>query len=93
MVKLDWFATCFDSDRSLESWYHEISQDPMGPSGRRARWHQKLSRFKLEVVYKDNTVADALSRWAYPTSQSVGDVSWHGSAQDQEEMEFIISQE
>ena len=60
--------------KSLESWYHEISQDPMGPSGRRARWHQKLSRFKLEVVYikgKDNTVADALSRWAYPASQSV----------------------
>ena len=82
--------------KSLESWYHEISQDPMGPSGRRARWHQKLSRFKLEVVDikgKDNTVADALSRWVYPVSQSFNNVSWHGSAQDQGEMEFIISQE
>ena len=82
--------------KSLDSWYHEISQDPMGPSGRRARWHQKLSRFKLEVVYikgKDNTVADALSRWAYPASQYVTDVSWHGSANDHEEMQLILAQE
>ena len=31
--------------KTLQSWTHEILQDPMGPSGRRARWHLKLSRF------------------------------------------------
>ena len=57
--------------KTLQSWTHEILQDPMGPSGRRARWHQKLSQFRLSVQYikgKDNVVADALSRWAYPAS-------------------------
>ena len=38
-------------------------------------------------------MADALSRWAYPASQYVTDVSWHGSANDHEEMQFILAQE
>ena len=68
----------------------------MGPSGRRARWHQKLSQFRLSVQYikgKDNVVADALSRWAYPASQAGGDVSMHGTLQDAEEMEEILAEE
>ena len=63
--------------RTLEAWANEIMEDPMGPSGRRARWHLKLSRFRLTVKYtpgKDNVVADGLSRWAYPASQAGPDV-------------------
>ena len=68
----------------------------MGPSGRRARWYQKLSQFRLSVQYikgKDNVVADALSRWAYPASQAGGDVSMHGTLQDAEEKEDILAEE
>ena len=60
-----------------------------GLSGRRARWHQKLSRFNLRVVWirgVENGVADALSRYAYPAGQAFLDVSWHGSAEDDREM-------
>jgi len=58
--------------QALESWYKEIMQQTGGPSGRRARWHELLSKFELEVHYipgEKNTVADALSRWAYPASK------------------------
>ena len=44
---------------------------------------QSLSKFNLTVLYipgKDNVVADAMSRWAYPASKSFQDVSMHGSA-------------
>ena len=82
--------------KTLQSWTHEILQDPMGPSGRRARWHQKMNQFRLEVQYikgEDNVVADAMSRWAYPASQAGGDVSMHGTLQDCEEMDVILSDE
>ena len=45
-----------------------------GSAGRRARWHEFLSLFDLHVSYlpgKNNTVADALHRWAYPPSESL----------------------
>ncbi len=57
--------------RSLEHWVTENIDTPSGPRGRRARWHETLSQFNLEVQYmpgKDNTVADAMSRYAYPAS-------------------------
>jgi transposase InsO family protein len=82
--------------KTLEAWATEIMEDPMGPSGRRARWHLTLSRFRLEVQYlpgKDNVVADGLSRWAYPASQAGPDVCWHGTKQDQEEMSKILAEE
>ena len=69
---------------------------PSGMTGRRARWHEKLSRFQLTVVYiagTDNEVADAMSRWAYPASQGYGDISIHGNEEDDEAMEAIIAQE
>ncbi len=56
-------------NRSLEHWVTENIDTPSGPRGRRARWHETLSQFILEVQYmpgKDNTVADAMSRYAYP---------------------------
>ena len=69
---------------------------PSGMTGRRARWHEKLSRFNLTVVHitgASNVVADAMSRWAYPAGQGYGDISIHGSAEDDEAMEAIIAQE
>ena len=65
-----------------------------GLSGRRGRWHQKLSRFNLTVVCirgVENGVADALSRYAYPASQAFLDVSWHGSAEDDREMRELLT--
>ena len=53
--------------KALEHWVTEVLESPSSVCGRRARWHQKLSRFKIVVQYiqrKDNVVADALSRYA-----------------------------
>ncbi len=82
--------------KTLQSWAKETLSHPGGTPGRRARWHQKLSIFNLTVAYvpgKDNIVADALSRWAYPASQSFNDVSWHGSQEDDDGMREILEKE
>jgi hypothetical protein len=82
--------------QSLEAWTREVLDTPGGPVGRRARWHLIFSRFNLEVGYipgKHNTIADILSRWAYPASQAYRDISKHGSAKDKEDMDKIIQQE
>ena len=42
---------------------------------------------------KENVVADALSRWAYPASKAFADTSVHGSEQDDLEMQALIAQE
>ena len=82
--------------QSLESWSREVLDTPSGPVGRRARWHTIFSKYDLTVGYipgKVNTIADILSRWAYPASQALRDVSRHGSAKDKEDMEEIIQEE
>jgi hypothetical protein len=82
--------------KSLESWATEILDTPSGPAGRRARWHELLSKFDVTVAYipgKDNVVADALSRWAYPASQAFADASIHGSEKDDAEMQKLIEEE
>ena len=51
--------------RALEHWVTEHVETPSGPRGRRARWHQILSQFDLEIRYipgPENLVADAMSR-------------------------------
>ncbi len=81
---------------TLKSWVREHLQVPAGPSGRCARWHQRLSRYDITVAWihgKENVTADALSRWAYPASREGDDVSWHGTAKDREEMKAIIAAE
>jgi len=84
---------------SLENWTTEVLEvldTPSGPAGRRARWHEILSKFDICVEYvkeKDNTAADALSRWAYPASKAFADVSIHGSEKDDAEMRALIEEE
>lgn len=82
--------------KALESWAKEVLDTPSGPVGRRSRWHQIFSRYDLSVGYvpgKENNVCDILSRWAYPASQALRDVSKHGTQEDKEEMDDLIRQE
>ena len=82
--------------KSLEDWVKEKMDTPSGPAGRRARWHETLSKFDLTVQYlpgKDNVVADALSRFAYPACKAFQDSSFHGSEEARQEMKKIIEEE
>ena len=45
------------------------------------------------VPGKENTVADVLSRYAYPASEAFRNISKHGSVQDEEEMNGLIQRE
>ena len=52
---------------ALKEWHKEHIDTPSGPAGRRLRWHEVMSEFNLALYHvpgKDNTVADAMSRWA-----------------------------
>ena len=82
--------------QSLQSWHKEDADTPSGPAARRARWHETFVKFDLSVVYvqgKDNTVADCLSRWAYPAGKAWMDISSHGDAEETEEAKRIIEME
>ena len=62
--------------KALEAWVNEFVNTPSGPAGRRARWHQTLSKFDITVQYvpgKTHIVADAMSRYAYPASKAFQD--------------------
>ena len=66
---------------SLRDWYTEDLNAMIGSVGRRGRWHEFLSQFRLSVCYvkgKDHHVSDALSRWAYPAGSDPQDSTWHG---------------
>ncbi len=70
--------------KSLEYWVHEKMDTTSGPASRRARWQEVLSKFDFSVKYvprKDNVVAYAMSRFAYPACKTFQDVSTHGSAE------------
>ena len=59
----------YTDHKSLESWYKKDLCTLPGPLARRGRWHEFSSQYHIEVVYKpgkDNSVADGVSRWAYP---------------------------
>ena len=88
-------VVCTDH-QSLQSWHKEHVDTPSGPAARRARWHETFANFDLSVVYvpgKDNTVADCLSRWAYPAGKAWMDISSHGDAEETEEAKRIIEME
>ena len=88
-------VVCTDH-QSLQSWHREHVDTPSGPAARRARWHETFAKFDLSVVYvpgKDNTVADCLSRWAYPAGKAWIDISSHGDAEETEEAKRIIEME
>ena len=85
---------------SLEFWAAEQIDTVSGQAGRLARSHDFLSLFDLHVSClpgKHNTVADALSRWAYPASEGLQSTNIHGTDQhrhvvidwDQEEKTLI----
>ena len=81
--------------RSLENWTTEVLEQPGGPTGRRARCHSLLSKFKIEVRYvkgQENQLADCMSRWAYPAGCGE-DQFFHGTPQDEELAEKYIQQE
>ena len=82
--------------KALESWAHEVLGTPSGPRGCRSRWHQILSKYEVTVGYvpgKNITVADVLSRWAYPASQALRDISKQGNIMDDQEMKKFIREE
>ena len=86
----------FTDHKALESWTTEHVDTPSGPRGRRARWHETLSQFDIQVQYvpgPSNVVADAMSRWAYPASSAREDVSFHGSAEASREVEALVDKE
>ena len=82
--------------RSLQSWHKEHVDTPSGPAARRARWHETFAKFDLSVIYvpgNDNTVADCLSRWAYPAGKAWVNISGHGDAEKMEEAKRIFELE
>ena len=71
---------------AIVKWYKEDLCTISGPLGRWGRWHEFLSRFNLIITYregKENQVADALSRFAYPAGES-HDTNFHGGNEDLE---------
>ena len=82
--------------RSLHNCVTEHVNTPSGPRGRRARWHETLSQFDLEIVYAPgptNVVADATSRYAYPAASAREDVSFQGSAEASFQVKKMMEQE
>ena len=78
--------------QSLHSWHKEHVDTPSGPAARRARWHETFAKFDLSVVYvpgKDKTVADCLSRCAYPAGKAWMGISSHRDAEETEEAKQI----
>ena len=71
--------------RSLENSATEHMNTVSGSACRRARWQEYLSLIDPHVSYppgKHNTVADALSRWAYPASDRLQSTNIHCTEQD-----------
>ena len=82
--------------QSLQSWSRELMDKASGPSGRKGRWHELLSKFDVSVTYvpgKQKSIPDAPSRWAYPESKAFQDISKHGGHKSKHEMHDTIAEE
>ena len=69
----------------LKEWDIEVVDTTSGPTCRRLRWQEFLESFNEQVLRIEGnkkTVADALSRWAYPASTGYRNMSKHGFQQD-----------
>ena len=67
--------------QAFEAWAKEVLDAPSGTVDRRSRWHQFFSTLDVSVgniPRKKNQIADVRSRWAYPASQALRDISKHG---------------
>ena len=65
-----------------------------GPSSREASGHELFSTFDVHVVYTPwpvNPLDDFLSGWAYPANVRVGDVSIHGTAQTNDNLQDMMA--
>ena len=85
-------TVCTDH-QSLQSWHKEHVETQLGPAACRARWHERLARFDLTVVYEQgqlNTVADCLSRWTDPACKGLADIWVHGDEAETAEAKRII---
>ena len=71
---------------AIVKWYKEDLCTISRPLGRRGQWHEFLGRFNLIITYregKENRVADALSRFAYPAGYAQN-TKFHGGDDDLE---------
>ena len=88
-------TVCTDH-QSVQSWHKQHVDTPSGPGSPRATRQKTMAKFDLTVVYvlgKDNTVMDCPSRWAYPASKGMTDVSAHGDEVETTEAKKIIDME
>ena len=86
-------ATVCSDHQSLQSWHKEHVDTPSGPAARRELWHQALAKFDQTVVYvpgRFSTVADCLSRRAYPASKGLANISMHGDKAETAEAKRFI---
>ena len=91
-VALHPVKVCTDH-QSLQSRQKEHVDNLSEPASQRARWHETLAKLDLRVLHnpgKDNTVADCLSRYVFPVSKDMTDVSAHGNAAEAAEAKTII---
>ena len=75
--------------KSLEIWRTEPVDTSGGSAGRRGLWHEFFSKLDLHVTYlpvRYNTLAYALSRWAYSASEAYSEVIFHGTSTDRAEV-------
>ena len=79
--------------KALESWATEVLDTPSGPEGAVPAGTKFFPVLTSPWHGVENTLADVLSRWAYPASQALADLTKHGSIQDEEEMEGFIKEE
>ena len=66
--------------RTLQSLHKRAIDTPAGMSGRRAKWHETLSRFDISVCYipgTQNELAERMSHLSYHASRAYADISMH----------------